>query len=50
MGIYCFQQILEMQQQLAVAVATDRKKAIMIEQLDKVVFALLVVHILKYDH
>ena len=25
-----------MQQQLAVAVATDRKKAIMIEQLDKV--------------
>eukprot|EP00795_Rhopilema_esculentum_P016253 gene16253-7632_t len=27
--------VLEMQQQLAVAVATDRKKAIMIEQLDK---------------
>lgn len=26
-----------MQQQLAVAVATDRKKAIMIEQLDKVI-------------
>ena len=30
-----------MQQQLAVAVATDRKKAIMIEQLDKVYLYLL---------
>lgn len=34
--MFCCGQILEIQQQLAVAVSTDKRKDLMIEQLDKV--------------
>ena len=37
-------QLLETQQQLAVAISTDKRKDIMIEQLDKV----LVICVMKY--